>query len=486
MAAREHQGLQISLIIFVILTVVLSVATFMFARKLAEERDRNKTLAEEKTSAEKKASDADALMKEALPLIGAAENDTPEKVKQDFDKFKANYLPLSSVTAPAAKAAEAEAKPEKPVEVMSYPSLVEQLVKGIVFRDGVTADLMSQKDKLKKDYDDAIVKHESVKKAAEDAQKKAQDEREKVQKDTAEQIAAANKAKEEVSTQLSKKGEEFTAAETQAKAQLTKTQSQLARADSDRKVLAEKVARSQQQQHEVPDGAVTWVSAGERVVYINLGQADFLRPQVSFAVYPSEVTDVVTSKSKAKIEVTRVLGPHEAECRIVEDSVTDPILPQDRIYSPVWHPGRRIHFAITGRTDIDGDGDSDREKVRDLIRINGGVIDAEVTDDGKLVGALSSANTRYIIIGERPTDTKDAKIVDKHVQLMQQAKELGIAEMNLQQFLDMMGFKSDERTVNLGRGADPRDFRAKDTSGATKRKNAEPFRERRPPAKTKS
>ena len=391
MAAREHQGLQISLIIFVILTVVLSVATFMFARKLAEERENIKAVQKDRDDAKATASNATAVLEKALPLIGAAATDTPEKVEQDFDRFKTSYLPLSKVSVPANKAAEGEAKPEKPVEVMSYPSLVEQLVKGIVFRDGVTADLTSQLNKDKKDYEDAKASHATVKKAAEDAQKVAQAEREKVQKDTAEQIAAANKEKETISAQLAKKGEDFNAAEAVAKAAEGKVRTQLERTKGNLTQVTTELSRTRQQKHEVPDGNVTWVSVGERVVYVNLGQADFLRPQISFSVYPADVTDVVTSKIKAKIEVTRVLGPHEAECRIVEDSITDPILPNDRVYSPVWHPGRRIHFAIIGKTDIDGDGNSDREKVRELIRINGGVIDNEVADDGKWIGSANVA-----------------------------------------------------------------------------------------------
>jgi hypothetical protein len=482
MAIREHQGYQIALAILTTLVVVLVVATFMFARKLGEEREKSAQFRADAQKANDEKTQVNTVLAAVMPIVGRDPADAADKITQEFANFKKQYVELGTV-ATAAKAPEGEPA-AKPVVVDNYPALVEQLFKGIVFRDGVTADLTIQKDKLKKDFDASVAKLDTEKKAAEKAQEKAQTEREKVQKDTAEQIAANNKAKEDISAQLAKKGEEFNAAETQFKTTESKVRTQLERTKGNLNQVTSELARTRQQKHEVPDGNVTWVSASERVVYVNLGRADFLRPQISFSVYPADVTDVVTSKVKAKIEVTRVLGAHEAECRIVEDSVTDPILPKDKVYSPVWHPGRQIHFAITGKTDIDGDGNSDREKVRDLIRINGGVIDAEVTDDGKLIGEIT-VNTRYIIIGDRPTETAKTGVVEKHSQLSFKAKDLGVAEMNLQQFLDMMGFKSDERTVNLGRGADPHDFRAKDTTGATKRKGAEPFRERRPPAKEK-
>ena len=44
MAARENQGLQIALIIFVMLTIVLIVTTFLFFRNYQEAQEKNKAL----------------------------------------------------------------------------------------------------------------------------------------------------------------------------------------------------------------------------------------------------------------------------------------------------------------------------------------------------------------------------------------------------------------------------------------------------------
>ena len=271
---------------------------------------------------------------------------------------------------------------------------------------------------------------------------------------------------------------------TEMEGQIAALKKQIVAISADRDTLGNVIKEQSDRSHEVSDGAVTWVSARDKRVYINLGRLDLLRPQVTFSVFAPDVNDLVHSTPKAKIEVTRVLGDHESECRVVEDNLTDPILPRDQIYSPVFHPGRRIHFAIAGKTDIDGDGNSDREKVKQLIAINGGVIDAEVTDEGKLDGALSAATTRYILIGERPTDVTGKAILEKYTQIIGDAKKLGVAEMNIQQFLDMMGYKSDERTVNLGRGADPRDFRAQETAGTRNTSGTtNKFRERQPPTR---
>lgn len=87
-------------------------------------------------------------------------------------------------------------------------------------------------------------------------------------------------------------------------------------------------------------------------------------------------------EKKAGIEVIRVMDAHLSGAnRPRQNGQSD--LPGDRLYTPVWQPGRRLRFALTGFMDIDGDGSNDRELVRNLILLNDGMIDAEQGDDGK-------------------------------------------------------------------------------------------------------
>ena len=120
-------------------------------------------------------------------------------------------------------------------------------------------------------------------------------------------------------------------------------------------------------------------------------------------MYDVDENNIARSERKGSIEITRILGGHLAEARILDDELTNPIIPGDVIYSPVFQPGTAVRFALTGIMDIDGDGQSDHDLIRNLIRINGGVIDAEVDADGKRKGKIS-INTRYLIVGEEATD----------------------------------------------------------------------------------
>ena len=107
---------------------------------------------------------------------------------------------------------------------------------------------------------------------------------------------------------------------------------------------------------------MTWVDQRRGVVWINLGRADGLQPLTTFSVYPEKPTSVTKESAKASIEVTAIRGEHEAEARIMPgdtSKLADPIMPRDKIYSPVWSRGTKKHFALAGFMDIDGDGRSD-------------------------------------------------------------------------------------------------------------------------------
>ncbi|HVC98253.1 MAG TPA: hypothetical protein VND64_31570 [Pirellulales bacterium] len=85
---------------------------------------------------------------------------------------------------------------------------------------------------------------------------------------------------------------------------------------------------------EVPDGQIMRVSAKSGRVWINIGQADGLRRQVTFDVVGADKTVRRYTPTKGHIEVVKLLGPHFARCRILDDKITDPLVPGDKIVAP--------------------------------------------------------------------------------------------------------------------------------------------------------
>ena len=212
------------------------------------------------------------------------------------------------------------------------------------------------------------------------------------------------------------------------------------------KLLAERTTNSES--FEVPDGRVSWVNQ-DGTVWINLGAADALRRQIIFSVYDADEHDPAKAAKKGSLEVTQVLGDHIAEARVTSDSATNPILAGDYIYSQVWHRGKQLRFALTGFIDVDGDDISDLKKARDLIALNGGVVDAYIDDQGEQQGEVT-VDTRYLVLGEFPTDPLRSDYLKYSTQMAEDAEQKGVEVITLTEFLNHMGYRPEERTIRPG------------------------------------
>src|SRR4029079_3863246 len=184
------------------------------------------------------------------------------------------------------------------------------------------------------------------------------------------------------------------------------------------------------------------------------GHADGLTRQTTFSVYDHDENGVSSAKRKARIEVISVSQPHLAECRILEDEIKNPILPGDKIFTPAWSPGQHLHFAINGALYIDQDKNPDNDEVRSIIELNGGAVDAEVKPDGNLVGKMTT-QTRYMIRGKPPSEKEYAgeagkKAFENWSNMTSKAKSEGVEIIDISRFLNMMGWKAQDRTTALG------------------------------------
>jgi hypothetical protein len=222
------------------------------------------------------------------------------------------------------------------------------------------------------------------------------------------------------------------------------------------------------------DGQITWVNQGERKVWINLGSADGLRPQVTFSVSNASDADAAKADKKGSIEVLRVVSEHMAEARITDDSSTNPLLPGDQIYSQVWDRGRKVGFGIAGFIDLDKDGRSDLEQLKQIIGANNGRVDASPNDAGDKQGELQ-VDTRYLILGEYPQDPRLTDYLSKHwEQIGEEADQLGVETIPLEQFLNLMGWRNDTKAATLGAAGRAEDFPAEAPGESLPRKPRRP------------
>ncbi|MCA9017514.1 MAG: hypothetical protein KDA77_19480, partial [Planctomycetaceae bacterium] len=214
---------------------------------------------------------------------------------------------------------------------------------------------------------------------------------------------------------------------------------------------------------EKPDGVIRTVDNSTGVVWINLGEADRLPKRMTFSVYRKSHQGIGRGEEDiiGAIEVTKILGPHLSEARIVGDDIYQPISPGDPIYTPLWGVGRPESFAISGIIDLDGDGKSDMDLLRGIIENANAKIDNEVTENGERLGNGLTVHTKFLVIGATP-DVDSAKTDeqrDKMQELLAKMKEIreearlkAVRVIGINDFLSYIGYKPQRRLFTPGSG----------------------------------
>jgi hypothetical protein len=225
----------------------------------------------------------------------------------------------------------------------------------------------------------------------------------------------------------------------------------------------EKLDKMERVSFEVSDGQIRWVDHVSRLVWINVGSDDRLAKRTTFSVYKKSHHGIGRGAEdiKGSIEVTRIIGPHLAEARLLDTDIYEPMAPGDPIYTPLWSPGRSELFSIAGFIDVDGDGRSDRKLITEKLAAAGARFDNEILDDGTLKGNGITVQTKFFVVAELPdpattADADEKKLygtILKHFSKMEkQARQQGVRKISLGDFLQHIGFKPQRRLYRPGDG----------------------------------
>ena len=190
--------------------------------------------------------------------------------------------------------------------------------------------------------------------------------------------------------------------------------------------------------------------------YISIGSNEGLSPQVTFSIHSVGPNGKLNPTPKGTVEVVRILGGNQALARITstKDARKDPIVKGDRLFNPTWDPNRHRRVAIAGVADLGGDGGDNSDDLRRLLTRQKVALDAyiDIKDDKtpKLVGKGVSVNTDYLVLGEGLNSLRGGKRFEAdyvlkytaHVEkLKADAKNNGVAIISLQRYLDMIGYQ---------------------------------------------
>jgi hypothetical protein len=431
------------------LTIILGVTTFLCYRQYSDTAKTLKTTTDDASKSQQEVRVAQDEIKKLKYFLGVGEGENLDAVSNSFNddmkKFGSAY----------------------PEESQRYRALVEKLSQTIQQKEKELADTKDENQKL----NDKYVKRESTK----DAQLKQFDDTIKtVTKDLNDRTETFNKDRERITEDANKVKEQLQTAQKAAAADTAKLKSQiddeagqLKKTQLLAKKLREENTGLQKETMDVPDGEIRWVNQRNGTVWINAGKGDNLNTLTTFAVYPLDMNNLGKGEKKASIEVTQILGDHLAEARILEDKIDDPIMPGDKIHTPIWSPGDKRHFALVGFMDLNGDGKNNLQLLRNLIIMNGGVVDCQVDDKGKKIGEIS-IETRYLVEGKKPDEKGDPAGLTAYTKLRSEADTLGIQKIALSELLERMGYKQQAHVVSFGKGADPKDFKPKPEGGVNR------------------
>ena len=194
------------------------------------------------------------------------------------------------------------------------------------------------------------------------------------------------------------------------------------------------------------DGRIINVNEADRSVLIDCGSTQGLRTGMVLFVYnPIDPRPELGSK-KGVVEVVGIESSSVAKARVRQDSTHDPILSGDAVATSLWARGKPFESVIVGFIQIDGDEKQDQERLAELVARVGGTLETQVSPsttmvvDAGLPKKKGTAKDRAP--GWRPADEvrRDRQI--------KEARSLGIRVVGLDAFLEMLGLERDSLDSN--------------------------------------
>jgi len=335
--------------------------------------------------------------------------------------------------------------------------IIETLKTAIDNLTDMQSSLKAQLDELQQQFDDTVAVGFEREQALLAEKEKYQQQVNRIKKDYDELKGLLEQSSEQRIGNLMAQLNERELDRDQLREDLLKTQAELRQAET-------KMELALKQLHEVkplpsidvaafkPDGKVMLINAQTGIVHLNLGSRDRIYRGLTFSVYDKNLPFPKDGKPKAEIEVFDI-QEDISMARIIRSEINKPILEGDIAANLIWDRDKTNVFVIAGEFDINNDGQIDidaSEKIKKLIEQWGG----EVADS-------VSMKTDFAVLGSAPKVLKkptyeeieiypDAleKYEDsifkreRYEQVMERAQSLSVPIFNIERFLYFVGYKT--------------------------------------------
>lgn len=457
MAARDDSVIRGSLIACLIF-LVLSLALNFFLYRWGDVESQTATAAKESLAsnrAELQTMQSNATLMKAMLGVGGLTQAQFEQLTSstggdpDIEAIEQNFARDMSYFGP-------EVDPQN----RNYPALPEFLVNAIRSRNVQYGQAREEATDIRNQADADVEVARSQQKLAEEAKDAANKRLEEEQSKFAEDRVTMNKQAEDTRSKMLIVSKDLTSARKKIQQDLATFKSRENELLSTINTQLIELQKFRSDNFESIQGLVKYVVRDGNVVTINLGSGDALRPGVTFGVIDGDETRLQDAKVKATIQVTKILGEHRAEARVVARPEFEyPIIANDKIYSPFWAPGRRVKIALAWNIDVDGDERFDIEAVASMVRAAGAEVSALIQEDLSGLDDMTSA-VRFLVVGESPDKAKelDSQTIQAIGRMKTKAKELGVTVIpawKLQAYLKTI---DDSLTTPFGSAVRGKDF----------------------------
>tara|TARA_R110002049_G_scaffold72490_2_gene187166 strand:- start:191258 stop:192742 length:1485 start_codon:yes stop_codon:yes gene_type:complete len=458
MAARDDSVIRGSLIaslIFLVLSLALNFFFWRWGNTQSLEADSARDRLQNTQSELQTKDDQNRLMKAMLGVGGLTEAEF-ELLSQsssgdpEMEQIEANFVKDMEYFGP-----------EVDAQNRNYAKLPDFFVTAIrnlnETRVALIADELKARNTAKADVESAQALQQEAENARDDAARKLENELRLFTEDRNKMI----QEKEQTRDQLVKLDDDFNKFRSQSAQKqtlLTRKKEELETTIDSQKHRINELTNDK---YESTQGEIRFVQGGGRVVTINLGASDALRPGVTFGVIDRDETRLQDAKVKATIQITKIMGPHQALARVIaRPAIATPIIEGDYVYSPFWAPGREVRIALAGEIDIDGDDRPDNEALMGMIKAAGAVVAANIPVTGEGIDTLD-ASIRFMVIGEEPDvsdDDRNRVAIETIGKAKARARELGLTVIPAWKLQEYLKTVDDTLTTPLGSAARAEDF----------------------------
>jgi hypothetical protein len=192
------------------------------------------------------------------------------------------------------------------------------------------------------------------------------------------------------------------------------------------------------------DGRVIAVNQADRTALILCDSTRGMRPGLVLYVYGPDDPKPLVAARKATVEVMDLESPTLARVRIRRDSIGDPIVSGDGVATSLWAAGTQFTTVMVGHVQIDQDPEADAERLQELIEGIGGTVETSVTP---LTTMLIDAGEPQTFGLEKPKDWRE-KDEKRRERELREARRLGVQVIGLGEFMQTLGLRRDSLDAN--------------------------------------